>query len=89
MLNDQDLPDDEEFDDEVAQLNLLDQLNNLNIHDNAHDDDHNPATGLGKEGARFVEASRRLLNPNNAIFAKDRPSSKVGVFLPPFHNISS
>lgn len=87
MLNGQDLPDDEEYDDEVAQLNLLDQLNNMNIHDNAHDD-QNPATGLSEEGAKFSEASRRLLNPKNPIFDKDRQSSKVGV-LSAFHNISS
>lgn len=85
MLHDQDVFDDEQYDDEIAQLNLLDQLNNLHIDDDTHDDDHNPATGLSEEGATFSDASRRLLNSNNPIFAKDRPSSKVcvcfGVFI--------
>lgn len=68
----------DDYDSDIEEMNLLDQINRLNINDKDGDVGLNPQ----EEPATLSEASRQVLNPNNPVFAKDRPSSKVCLLLP-------
>ncbi|XP_008199533.2 transcription termination factor 2 [Tribolium castaneum] len=77
LQGDEDLgnADDQE---ESEELNLLEQLNRLNIHE---EEEPRVAANLANEGVGLKEASKGYLNPTNPVFMTERPSSKIRALI--------